>query len=150
MLEVGYRWYSERVTLPLVEVAKRQLRVLLLRDVGRHRLRVVLLHPLDLAHGKVPPLLGEDQHPLTLAEGDTHLLSPLHRVCHLGGHEGSLLGIFNNLLSEVTGVPPLPLRLLRGWQDLGGLALLLLLLHWLERHRASTWAVFFWKNWSTL
>ena len=60
VIKVGYRRCSERVKLLLVEVAKRQLRVLIIGDVGRHRLRELLLHPLDLAHCKVPPLLGED------------------------------------------------------------------------------------------
>ena len=60
VVEVGYRRCSERVKLLLVEVAKRQLRELILGNLGRHRLRVLLLHPLDLAHCKIPPLLGED------------------------------------------------------------------------------------------
>ena len=97
VVEIGYRRCSERVKLLLVEVAKRQLiRVLILGDVGRHRLRVLLLHPLDLAHCKFPPLLGEDCHPLALPEGDRNLLSPLTGVCHLGGHEGSLLGLLSD------------------------------------------------------
>ena len=74
------------------------------------------------------PLLGEDFLPLASAESNCHLLSPQSGVSHLSGHEGSLFGFFNDLHSEVTGVPPLLLRLLGGWLDLSGLALLLLLL----------------------
>ena len=86
------------------------------------------------------PLFGEDFLPLASAESNCHLLSPQSGVSHLGGHEGSLLGLLNYLHSEVAGVPPLPLRLLEGWLalgrlGLGGLALLLLLLfHWLKGH----------------
>ena len=97
MLEVGNRWCCERVELLLVEVAKRQLRVLLLRDVARRHLGVLLLHSLDLEHCKFPPLLGVDRHPLALAEGDRHLLSSQPGVCHLGGHEGTLLGLLSDL-----------------------------------------------------
>ena len=129
VVEVGYQWGSERVKLLVVEVAKRQFRVLILGDVGRHRLRVLLLHPLDLAHCKVPPLFGEDKHPLALTKSNSHLLSSLNGVSHLGGHEGSLFGFLSGMHSEMTGVAFLLLRLLGGWLDLGGLALLLLLLH---------------------
>ena len=98
VLNVGYRWGSERVKLILVRVAKSQLIiVLVLGDVGRHRLRELLLYPLNLAHCKFPPLLGVDRHPLALAEGDRHLLSSQPGICHLGGHEGTLLGLLSDL-----------------------------------------------------
>ena len=46
-----------------------------------------------------------------------------------------MFGFFSDLHSEMTGVPLLLLRLLGGWLDLGGLALLLLLFDWVEGHR---------------
>ena len=58
------------------------------------------------------PLLGEDFLPLAPAESNCNLFSPQSGVGHLGGHEGSLLRLLNDLYSEVTGVPPLLLRLL--------------------------------------
>jgi hypothetical protein len=63
------------------------------------------------------------------------LLSPLNGICYLSGHEGSLLGLFNDLYSKIAGMSLLLLRLLGGWLDLSGLALLLLFLSWLEWHR---------------
>ena len=97
MLQVGYRWDSEWVKLLLVRVAKRQLIIVLtLGDVGGLQPGILLLHPLNLAHCKFPPLLGEDCHHLALTEGDRHLLSPLTGVCHLGGHECSLLGLLSD------------------------------------------------------
>jgi hypothetical protein len=36
------------------------LRVLFLRDASRLHFGELLLHPLNLAHREVPPLLGED------------------------------------------------------------------------------------------
>ena len=59
VLDVGYRWGSERVKL-LIEVTRGQLRELIFRDVSGPHPGVLLLHPLDLAHRKLPPLLGED------------------------------------------------------------------------------------------
>ena len=59
VLDVGYRWGSDGVKL-LIEVTRFQLRELFFRDVGGLHPGVLLLHPLNLAHRKVPPLLGED------------------------------------------------------------------------------------------
>ena len=59
VLDVGDRWGSERVKL-LIEVTRCQLRELFFRDVGGLHPGVLFLHPLNLAHRKVPPLLGED------------------------------------------------------------------------------------------
>jgi hypothetical protein len=59
VLDVGNRWASERVKL-LIVMTSFQLRVLLLRDASRFHFGVLLLHPLDLTHREVPPLLGED------------------------------------------------------------------------------------------
>ena len=59
VLDVGYRWGSERVKL-LIEMTRGQLRELIFRDVCGPHPGVLLLHPLDLAHRKLPPLLGED------------------------------------------------------------------------------------------
>ena len=59
VLDVGYRWGSERVKL-LIKVTRFQLRVLFFRDVCGLHPGVLFLHPLNLAHRKVPPLLGED------------------------------------------------------------------------------------------
>ena len=57
--DVGNRWASERVKL-LKVMTSFQLRILFLRDASRSHFGVLLLHPLDLAHCDVPPLLGED------------------------------------------------------------------------------------------
>ena len=59
VLDVGNRWASERVKLLIVMTSFR-LKILLLRDASRLHFGVLLLHPLDLAHREVPPLLGED------------------------------------------------------------------------------------------
>ena len=59
VLDVGNRWASERVKLLIVMTSFR-LRVLFLRDASGLHFGVLLLHPLDLAHCEVPPLLGED------------------------------------------------------------------------------------------
>ena len=59
VLDVGDRWGSERAKL-LIEVTRCQLRELFFRDVGGLHPGVLFLHPLNLAHRKVPPLLGED------------------------------------------------------------------------------------------
>ena len=59
VVEVSDGWGSERVKL-LIEVTRGQLRELIFRDVCGPHPGVLFLHPLDLAHRKVPPLLGED------------------------------------------------------------------------------------------
>ena len=59
VVEIGDGWGSERVKL-LIEVTRGQLRELIFRDVCGPHPGVLFLHPLDLAHRKVPPLLGED------------------------------------------------------------------------------------------
>ena len=59
VLHVGDDWWGKRVKM-LIEMARCHLRELLFRDVGGLHPGVLLLHPLDLAHRKVPPLLGED------------------------------------------------------------------------------------------
>jgi hypothetical protein len=59
VLDVGNGWASEQVKL-LIEMTSFQLRILFLRDASRLRFGVLLLHPLNLAHREVPPLLGED------------------------------------------------------------------------------------------
>ena len=96
VFHVGDGCGSERVKL-LIEMTRSHLRVLFLTDVSGLQPGILLLHPLNLAHCMFPSLLGEDCHPLALAEGDRHLLSPLTGVCHLGGHEGSLLGLLSDL-----------------------------------------------------
>ena len=59
VLDVSDGWDSERIQL-LIEVTSCQLRVLFLRDASRLHFGVLLLHPLDLTHCAVPPLLRED------------------------------------------------------------------------------------------
>ena len=49
VLDVGYRWGSERVKL-LIKMTRCQLRELIFRDVCGPHPGVLLLHPLDLAH----------------------------------------------------------------------------------------------------
>ena len=95
MLHVNDGCGSERVKL-FIEMTRSHHRVLFLRDASGLQPGLLFLHPLNLAHRKFPPLLGEDCHPLALAEGDRHMLSPLTGVCHLGGHEGSLLGLLSD------------------------------------------------------
>ena len=90
VLEVSYRGCSEQVEL----------------------LYRLVCEALNLLGGV--PLLGEDLLPLALAEGYCHLLSPLDGVCRLGGHEGSLPGLLNDLHSKMTSEPLLLHRLLGG------------------------------------
>ena len=59
VLDVGYRWGSERVKL-FIEVTGGQFGVLFFRDECGLHPGILFLHSLDLAHRKVPPLLGED------------------------------------------------------------------------------------------
>ena len=59
VVEVSDGWGSERIKL-LIEVTRGQLRELIFRDVCGPHPGVLFLHPLDLAHRKVPSLLGED------------------------------------------------------------------------------------------
>ena len=59
VVEVSDGWGSERVKL-LIEMTRSQLRELIFRDVCGPHPGVLFVHPLDLAHRKVPPLLGED------------------------------------------------------------------------------------------
>ena len=59
VLHVSNRWASERVKL-LIVMTSFHLRILFLRDASRLHFGVLLLHPLDLPHCEVPPLLGED------------------------------------------------------------------------------------------
>ena len=59
VLHVGDGWWGKRVKV-LIEMTRCQLRELLFRDVSGLHPGVLLLHPLNLAHRKVPPLLGED------------------------------------------------------------------------------------------
>ena len=95
VLHVGDGWWGKRVKV-LIEMTRFQLRELFLRDVSGLQPGVLFLHPLNLDHCQFPPLLGEDCHTLAFAEGDRHLLPLLGGVCHLGGHEGSLLGLLSD------------------------------------------------------
>ena len=79
MFKVGHRRGSERVEL-------------FFRLVGG---ALVLIHRV--------PSLGQDLLPLALAKGDCHLLPPLDRVCHLGGHEGLCLSLLDSSDCKYTG-----------------------------------------------
>ena len=73
------------------------------------------------------PLLRQKLLLLALAEVDRHLLSPLHGVVHLGGHEDFRFGLLDDLHSQVTSGLLLLLELTR-WH------LFLHLLSRVERH----------------